>query len=69
MTKTHDPREFPFSRDGDLGKQTFEELQKALAFYAFAGNKYTVENIVKQMASRRGMTFAGMRAAINRGEF
>ena len=66
MTET---KTFRFTRPGDLGKQTLQELQAALTFYAVEGNRYAAENIVKQMGSRRGMTGAEMAAAIKRGEF
>ncbi len=60
---------FEFTRPGDLGKQTFVELRKALSFYAIEGNRYAVENIVREMASRRNTTAPKMASAVKRGEF
>lgn len=50
-------------------RETFAELREAVTFYALNGNKFAVENIVREMASRKGMPAAEMAAAIRRGEY
>ncbi len=53
---------------GPLGTKTYEELISALGTYAIHGNTFAVKNVVREMASRRGLSATKMAVKIRRGE-